>query len=333
MRPSGSRPSSRSGPRTRCCAPTRSMWWRGRPTRSTRCGARPGTRRGAGRRDRPCPRAQTRPVRALEEPRGPHLAPRTQAGVDRQRINPQLSRAYLLKEQLRAVFRYRHRSAIDMLHAWLAWASRSRIPAFVELARKIRRHLPGIEAALDHDVTNALIESTNTKTSSPHPCRLRVQEPRRPHRPRPPRPRRLLPRPTRPKMTHGYVRRASSPPCVSSIGRDSGTAAAIGLSASLIASLVAPCSLTSSGPNACVTRSLPILGVLRSTLTHSTACQNDASHWLANRAERYVGVRTAKRRAGIAGLHERAKHGQAAGATHRPHRCPGSTGTVMHRTS
>ena len=79
------------------------------------------------------------------------------------KVNGRLYRAYLLKEQLRAVFRYRHRSAIDMLHAWLSWASRSRIPAFVELARKIRRHRPGIEAALDHDITNALIESTNTK--------------------------------------------------------------------------------------------------------------------------------------------------------------------------
>jgi transposase len=61
------------------------------------------------------------------------------------------------------VFKCRHSSAIDMLGAWLAWASRSRIRAFVELARKIRRHRPGIEAALGHDITNALIESTNTK--------------------------------------------------------------------------------------------------------------------------------------------------------------------------
>lgn len=79
------------------------------------------------------------------------------------KVNQRLFRAYLLKEQLRAVFKYRHRSAIGMLHAWLTWAARCRIPAFVELGRKIRRHLPGIQAALDHDVTNALIESTNTK--------------------------------------------------------------------------------------------------------------------------------------------------------------------------
>ena len=46
---------------------------------------------------------------------------------------------------------------------WLAWPSRCRIPAFVELARKIRRHRIPIEAALRSGTSNALIESTNTK--------------------------------------------------------------------------------------------------------------------------------------------------------------------------
>lgn len=34
---------------------------------------------------------------------------------------------------------------------------------FVELGRKIRRHRPGIEAAIREEVSNALVESTNTK--------------------------------------------------------------------------------------------------------------------------------------------------------------------------
>ena len=50
-----------------------------------------------------------------------------------------------------------------MLKAWLAWAARCRIPAFVELGRRIRKNLPGIEAALTHGLSNALVESTNTK--------------------------------------------------------------------------------------------------------------------------------------------------------------------------
>lgn len=31
------------------------------------------------------------------------------------------------------------------------------------LARKIKRHLPAIHAALDHGLSNALVESANTK--------------------------------------------------------------------------------------------------------------------------------------------------------------------------
>ena len=38
-----------------------------------------------------------------------------------------------------------------------------RIPAFVDLARRIKRHRPEIDNALDHGLSNALIESMNTK--------------------------------------------------------------------------------------------------------------------------------------------------------------------------
>jgi len=78
-------------------------------------------------------------------------------------VNTRLYRAYLLKEQLRQAFRLKGRRAIAMIHAWLAWAARSRISAFVELGRRIRKNLPGIEAAMRHKLSNALIESTNTK--------------------------------------------------------------------------------------------------------------------------------------------------------------------------
>jgi len=78
-------------------------------------------------------------------------------------VNWRLYRAYLLKEQLRVAIRLKGRRAIAMIHDWLAWAARCRIPAFVELGRRIRRNLPGIEAAMRHKLSNALIESTNTK--------------------------------------------------------------------------------------------------------------------------------------------------------------------------
>jgi transposase len=79
------------------------------------------------------------------------------------KVNRRLYRAYLLKEQFRAIIAVKGRAALTMLKAWLAWAARSRIAAFVELGRRIRKHLAGIEAALLHDLSNALIESTNTK--------------------------------------------------------------------------------------------------------------------------------------------------------------------------
>ena len=80
-----------------------------------------------------------------------------------QRANAPLYRAYLLKKQLRLVLRLRGDAGIAVLRAWLAWASRSRIPSFVRLARSIRGHRPAIEAALTHGLTNARVEGVNTK--------------------------------------------------------------------------------------------------------------------------------------------------------------------------
>ena len=80
-----------------------------------------------------------------------------------QQMNTRLYRAYLLKEQLRAVF---HQdtpdAAIMILNSWLAWASRSRLASFVKLARTIRQHRAGIEATLRLGLTNARIEAVNT---------------------------------------------------------------------------------------------------------------------------------------------------------------------------
>ncbi len=73
------------------------------------------------------------------------------------KVNSRLYRAYLLKEQIRAIIVVKGERALKMLKAWLAWASRSRIPAFVELGRRIRKKLPGVEAALLHQLSNALI--------------------------------------------------------------------------------------------------------------------------------------------------------------------------------
>ena len=76
---------------------------------------------------------------------------------------PELHRAYQLKEALRLIFRLPIEQARPDLEAWISWARRSRIPAFVELQRRIVRHRTRILAAIEHGMSNGLVESVNTK--------------------------------------------------------------------------------------------------------------------------------------------------------------------------
>jgi transposase len=78
------------------------------------------------------------------------------------KTNNRLYRAYLLKEQLRAVFAARGTPGRVLLAGWLAWAARCRIPEFTKLAKTIRRYRPLIRNTLDHGLSNARSESTNT---------------------------------------------------------------------------------------------------------------------------------------------------------------------------
>jgi transposase len=79
------------------------------------------------------------------------------------RTDPRLHRAYLLKEGLRLVFRLGGDAGKEALDRWISWARRCRIPAFVELQRRIVRHRVAIDVALDTGLSQGLIESTNTK--------------------------------------------------------------------------------------------------------------------------------------------------------------------------
>lgn len=93
------------------------------------------------------------------------LSDRQQAKLaDIAKTNRRLYRAYLLKEQLRQVFHQDSaHAAISLLERWLAWASRSQIPAFVKLARTVREHKVAIYAAVSHGLSNARVESLNTR--------------------------------------------------------------------------------------------------------------------------------------------------------------------------
>jgi transposase len=77
--------------------------------------------------------------------------------------DPRLYRGYLLKEALRLIFQMPPEQAARELDRWLAWARRSRIPAFIDLARKISSYRDRILASIQHQLSNGLVEAVNTK--------------------------------------------------------------------------------------------------------------------------------------------------------------------------
>lgn len=79
------------------------------------------------------------------------------------KTNHRLYRAYLLKEQLRQVFKLRGAEGMGLLERWLTWARRCRIEPFVKLAKSIAAYRPGIENALTHGLSNARVEAVNTR--------------------------------------------------------------------------------------------------------------------------------------------------------------------------
>jgi transposase len=78
--------------------------------------------------------------------------------------SPLYYRAYELKELLRIVFMSKGvGEAKEDLDRWMKWAQRCRIPRFRELREKIKRHYCAILAAVEHGLSNARVEATNTK--------------------------------------------------------------------------------------------------------------------------------------------------------------------------
>jgi transposase len=81
-----------------------------------------------------------------------------------QQANTRLYRAFLLREELRLLYHLDDRRlARAHLDAWLAWASRSRLAAFVRLARTLRAHRDGILAAIRLGLSNSRLEGLNSK--------------------------------------------------------------------------------------------------------------------------------------------------------------------------
>ncbi len=85
----------------------------------------------------------------------------TLAGIAK--ANGGLYRAYLLKEQLRAIFQaVTLGDARALLGGWIAWAQRCRLEPFVKLAKTIKRYRVLILNAVEHGLSNARSEATNT---------------------------------------------------------------------------------------------------------------------------------------------------------------------------
>ncbi len=81
--------------------------------------------------------------------------------------DPRLHRAYLLKEGLRTIYRIAKaegvRAATEALDRWLSWARRCRIPAFVELGRKVRRHYDAILHAIVEELSNEWVSHCTSR--------------------------------------------------------------------------------------------------------------------------------------------------------------------------
>ena len=74
-----------------------------------------------------------------------------------------LATAYRLKEELRLILKLPVGEATKAIDRWRRRAWSCRIPQFVELQRKIKRHKDSILATISYGLSNARMEATNNK--------------------------------------------------------------------------------------------------------------------------------------------------------------------------
>ena len=219
IRPTGSPRSSPNGARTRCSAPTRSTSSSGPPTPSTRSAVKPGTTpaepgrpRGKGYRNR----VATGDARRFKNARYA-LWKNPENLTDRQRdklawiakTDPRLHRAYLLKEGLRYVFAVKGEAGKRPWTDGCPGPAAAASPPSSTSPNGSAQSAPHIDATLEHGLSNALIESVNTKIRLITRVAFGFRSADSPHRPRHAQPRRAPTRPTRPHQTHGSVSRAA----------------------------------------------------------------------------------------------------------------------------
>ena len=81
--------------------------------------------------------------------------------------NLKTGRAWALKESLRELWSYHSAGwAKRFWQRWYFWATHSRLPAMIEAAKLIARHLPNVLTYFKHRITNAVAEGLNSKIAT-----------------------------------------------------------------------------------------------------------------------------------------------------------------------
>jgi len=81
--------------------------------------------------------------------------------------NLKTARAWALKESLRELWGYTSTGwAKRFWDRWYFWATHSRLPAMIDKAKLLARHLPNILTYFTHRITNAVAEGLNSKIAT-----------------------------------------------------------------------------------------------------------------------------------------------------------------------
>jgi transposase len=92
------------------------------------------------------------------------LTTKQRASLERlEKLNHPIYRGYLLKEQLREVFKLRGQRGVMLLQRWVDMALDSELPHFVDVGKRVAKNMIGIVAALEHGLSNARVEAINTQ--------------------------------------------------------------------------------------------------------------------------------------------------------------------------
>lgn len=76
-------------------------------------------------------------------------------------------RAWAIKEALRELWGYTSAAwATKFWKRWYFWATHSRLPPMIDVAKLIERHLPNVLTYFTHRVTNAVAEGLNSKIAT-----------------------------------------------------------------------------------------------------------------------------------------------------------------------